>query len=291
MYASPEIIFTRYCIDISRVNIIHTVHSDDNDTIWKWTRAGQNSSFSTRWPWPWVRCPRYWPKYSTWSLFMARRKASVPSVAGPKVNLTKDPFADEVDYIRWVPGQIDPERKEKLLKYKRVGSKVKPANVNKILSHWDNILKACEKGYEYSAIAAAIGVTKGQFNAFIYDHSNVRSELARYKLKARDLCINIILNAAKRGDWLPAAWYLERKHWQEFAKPEVSLQLLDRAEGQNEVVQTFGGKSLTEINKELRAQHGGNPEFKRVLDKIDAECAEIKSELGLAEGEDGSTEG
>jgi hypothetical protein len=84
---------------------------------------------------------------------------------------------------------------------------------------------------------------------------------------------------------------LERKHWQEFAKPEVSLQLLDRAEGQNEVVQTFGGKSLAEINKELREQHGGNPEFKRVLDKIDAEGDEIKSQLGLGEGEDGSTEG
>lgn len=222
---------------------------------------------------------------------MGRRKASVPSVAGPKVNLTKDPFADEVDYIRWVPVPIDAERMDKLLKYKRPGTKVKPKNVNTILSHWDNILKACEKGYEYSTIAAAIGVTKGQFNAFIYDFPNVRSELARYKLKARDLCINIILNAAKRGDWLPAAWYLERKHWQEFAKPEVSLQLLDRVEGQNEVVQTFGGKSLAEINKELREQHGGNPEFKRVLDKIDAEGNEIKSQLGLGEGEDGSTEG
>lgn len=222
---------------------------------------------------------------------MGRRKASVPSVAGPKVNLTRDPFADEVDYIRWVPSPIDPERREKLLKYKRVGSKVKPASVEKILSQWDNILKACEKGYEYSTIAQAIGVTRGQFNAFIADHSNVRSELARYKLKARDLCLNIILNAAKRGDWLPAAWYLERKYWQEFAKPEVSLQLLDRAEGQNEVSQTFGGKTLAEINKELREQHGGNPEFKRVMDKIDAESDEIKSQLGLGEGEDGSTEG
>lgn len=222
---------------------------------------------------------------------MARRKASVPSVAGPKVNLTKDPFADEVDYIRWTPSPIDPERKAKLLKSPRPGTKVKPKSIETILSQWDNILKACEKGYEYPAIAAAVGVTRGQFNAFIYDYPAVRYELARYKLKARDLCINIILNAAKRGDWLPAAWYLERKHWQEFAKPEVSLQLLDRAEGQNEVVQTFGGKSLAEINKELREQHGGNPEFKRVLDKIDAEGDEIKSQLGVVEGEDGHSEG
>lgn len=222
---------------------------------------------------------------------MARRKASVPSVAGSRVNLTKDPFADEVDVIRWEPKPIDPELREKLLKVKRPTSKVKPKNITTILSHWDNILKACEKGYEYTAIAAAIGVTRGQFNAFIYDYQNVRAALSRAKLKARDLCVNIILNAAKRGDWLPAAWYLERKFWQEFAKPEVSLQLLDRAEGANEVVQTFGGKTISEVNKELRELHAGNPEFKRVMDKVEATSKEIVSQLGLAEGDDAGTEG
>lgn len=221
---------------------------------------------------------------------MARRKASVPSVPGRAPIVTKDPFADEVDVIRWTPAPIDPELREKLTKTKRRDMKLKPKNLEIILSHWSSILKACEKGYEIPAIAAACGVTRGQFNSFVMGFPNVRSEMAKAKLKARDLCVNIILNAAKRGDWLPAAWYLERKFWQEFAKPEVSLQLLDRAEGTNEVNQTFGGKTLAEINKEMREQYGNNPEFQRVMEQVDAKVDEIKSQLGDSEQQGDSSE-
>lgn len=216
---------------------------------------------------------------------MARRKASTPSV---KTDLTRQPIEDDV--IDWVPEPMEASDAKAITSRRKIGGKCKQRSIDTILSQWKNVMRACKKGYEYPMIASAIGVTRGQFNCFVAEFPEARRLLSQFKLQPRDVCINVVLNAARRGDWLPAAWYLERKHWQEFAKPEVSLQMLDRAESQNEVVQTFGGRSLAEINKELREQHHGNPDFQRALEQIDAQVAQVKSELGTGEGPNANPE-
>lgn len=216
---------------------------------------------------------------------MPRSKASTRST-GTKGDLS--PL--EEDVIRWRPEPMPEAEKQSLLGRRSANRKCKQRTIDTVISQWKNVLKACERGYEYPTIAGAIGVTRGQFNAFVTEFPEARKILSQARLYPRDFCLGVVLNAARKGDWLPAAWYLERKHWQEFCKPEVSLQLLDRAESQNEVVQTFGGKSLSQINQELQEQHHANPDFQRALEQIHAESVEVVAQLGLDEGENGRSE-
>jgi hypothetical protein len=92
--------------------------------------------------------------------------------------------------------------------------------------------------------------------------------------------VQVILNAARSGQWLPAAWWLERTCWQEFARPEVKLQLMDRMNNQNEVVQTFNGKSLQQINQELREKYQDNAKFQQATERVSEKVDAVRSELG-----------
>lgn len=194
---------------------------------------------------------------------MARRQASPPSSA---IEVTEDPF-DGFQPIDWNARAMQEDQQKELLK-DQPASRVKPKQLEKILGHWDAILKACESGYELHQIAKSIGVSNATLGNFLTENPAARKALVQAKMKPRDLCVRTILAAAKDGQWLPAAWWLERTCWHEFAKPEVKLQLMDRASNQTESVQTFGGKTLAELNKELREQHSGNPQFQRALEQI-----------------------
>lgn len=164
--------------------------------------------------------------------------------------------------------------------------------VNEIIqSQWPNMLKAAENGYEFSTIAKAIGISERTFQQFMQKNPAARQQLVQAKLKPRDLCVAVILNAAKSGQWLPAAWWLERTCWQEFARPEVKLQLMDRQMNQSEVVQTFGGKSLQQINQELRDKYGENPNFGRAVERSKDAVAKVRSELGSGGDADAGPEG
>lgn len=200
---------------------------------------------------------------------MARPRASAP---GNEIDVSQDPY-EGFDGIDWEPSETAASKAKRLTKDPRA-STLKPKHLDKILSRWDAILAACESGYDFSQIAKSIGVSNATFGKFLAENPEARQEIVRAKMKPRDLCVRTILQAAKRGEWLPAAWWLERTCWQEFAKPEVKLQLLDRANNQNEVQQTFGGKTLAELNKELREQYNDNPDFKRALEQVAAQTAE-----------------
>jgi hypothetical protein len=161
----------------------------------------------------------------------------------------------------------------------------------KIESNWDKCLKAAKNGYEFQTIAKSIGVSERSFTYYLSKNPAKKQEIVNAKLAPRDLCVQVILKAAKSGQWLPAAWWLERTCWQEFARPEVKLQLMDRVMNQNEVVQTFNGKSLQQINEELRKDHGENPKFQRALESGSVEVDENGSQLDSGKSADFSTEG
>jgi len=178
------------------------------------------------------------------------------------------------------------------IKATQLSVKSAKGRVEKLInSQWKTILKAAENGYEFATIAKAIGVSEKVWAQFLAKHRAHRQQLIQAKLKPRDLCVQVILNAAKDGQWLPAAWWLERTCWQEFARPEVRLQLMDRENNQTEVVQTFGGKSLQQLNKELREQHGKNPQFRTAIEQSRPAVEEIRSELGNGPVADDSSEG
>jgi hypothetical protein len=164
--------------------------------------------------------------------------------------------------------------------------------IQTIEENWPNILKAAQNGYEMQNIAKAVGVGERTFYKFLRRNPNKKTELVQARLKPRDTCVQVILNAAKNGNWLPAAWWLERTCWQEFARPEVKLQLMDRMMNQNEVVQTFNGKSLQQINQELREKYGDNEGFQRATERVQDGVNAVRSKLDeKSEGHDRSEGG
>ena len=156
-----------------------------------------------------------------------------------------------------------------------------------IHENWHNLIKAAENGYEFNTMAKALGISERWFYKFLSKHPEKRAELVQARLKPRDTCVSVILNAAKSGQWLPAAWWLERTCWQEFARPEVKLQLMDRMLNQNEVVQTFNGKSLQQINAELREKYAENENFQRANQRSSSAVEQVRAELDT-EGERGT---
>lgn len=161
----------------------------------------------------------------------------------------------------------------------RDGKARKGMSFRHILENWPNLIKAAENGYEFNTMAKALGVSERWFYKFLSQNPDRRAELIQARLKPRDTCVSVILNAAKSGQWLPAAWWLERTCWQEFARPEVKLQLMDRMLNQNEVVQTFNGKSLQQINSELREKYAENENFQRTLERSSPKVEQIRAEL------------
>lgn len=169
---------------------------------------------------------------------------------------------------------------------------LKPGSVAAILdSQWDKCLKAANNGYEFQTIAKTLGISHRAFLYWLKKHPKRKQQLIEAKLAPRDLCVQVILNAAKAGQWLPAAWWLERTCWQEFARPEVKLQMLDRVMNQNEVVQTFNGRSLQQINQELRQQHAENPNFQRAVGRNQPQVDAVRSELDTGGTADSDSEG
>lgn len=160
-----------------------------------------------------------------------------------------------------------------------------------IEQNWDKCLKAANNGYEFQTIAKSLGIGQRTFALYLKRNPKRKQQLIEAKLAPRDLCVQVILNAAKAGQWLPAAWWLERTCWQEFARPEVKLQLMDRVMNQNEVVQTFNGKSLQQINQELRQQHVENPNFQRAIGRSQPQVDEVRSELDSGGAADPDSEG
>ena len=156
---------------------------------------------------------------------------------------------------------------------------------------WPNVLKCAENGYEYTTICKAFGWSLRTFMRFLQHNPDKKKELAQARLAPRDMAVQVILNAARKGQWLPAAWWLERTCWQEFARPEVKLQLMDRVLNQNEVVQTFNGKSLAQINSELREKYAQDPNFQRSVEYSRSQVAAVRSKLDNDERGDNSPEG
>ncbi len=145
---------------------------------------------------------------------------------------------------------------------------------------WPKVIKAAHNGYEMQNIAMAIGVSYRCFYKYLKKYPERKRELTEARFKPRDTCVQVILNAARSGQWLPAAWWLERTCWQEFARPEVKLQLMDRMNNQNEVVQTFNGKSLQQINQELREKYQDNAKFQQATERVSEKVDAVRSELG-----------
>ena len=163
----------------------------------------------------------------------------------------------------------------------------------KIRNHWAKIIESAKMGYEISAIAKAIGVHRKTLWLYMKKNPQRKIDFDNAQNATRDLCVNVILDAAKKGNWIPAAWWLERTRGMEFAKPEVKLQFWDRQMSNDQVEQRIAGKTLSEISSELSRQYQGNENVKKYVDgsgRLPAGTNESELPvLAASEGEDGSS--
>lgn len=85
-----------------------------------------------------------------------------------------------------------------------------------------------QRGLNDKDIAAYIGVAPETFSRWINDpktdnQRQLSQELKKAQSEAKTAMLETIMKAAKKT-WQAAAWWLERKYPDEFAKPEVQLQ-------------------------------------------------------------------
>jgi hypothetical protein len=163
----------------------------------------------------------------------------------------------------------------------------------KIRNHWAKIIESAKMGYEIGAIAKAIGVHRKTLWLYMKSNPQRKVDFDNAQNATRDLCVNVILDAAKKGNWIPAAWWLERTRGMEFAKPEVKLQFWDRQMSNDQVEQRIAGKTLAEISSELSKQYQSNDNVQKYVDGSGRlPVGKNESEqpvLPVAEGEDGSS--
>ena len=125
----------------------------------------------------------------------------------------------------------------------------------KIAYMWEQVLEASRLGYEQLAICKALGLHRKLFYDFLKNNPDKRRELTKAQNEPRDQCVKAVLDAAKKGTWVAAAWWLERTRGMEFAKPEVKLQYWDRMVANDSIEQRIAGKTLEEISEDLKQQY------------------------------------
>lgn len=127
-----------------------------------------------------------------------------------------------------------------------------------IANNWDKILKAIGNGYSNVEICNVFGICRKTYYSYLQDNPHRKAEIERARYNTRDEMLQVILDAAAKGNWIPAAWFLERVFPHTFAKPEVKLQMYDRLVNNDVVQQKIGGKTIDEIATELKLKYGDN---------------------------------
>lgn len=132
-----------------------------------------------------------------------------------------------------------------------------------ISNDWEKILQAVSNGYTLREICSVFNINSNTLGTYLRRNEHRMAEFQRAKYKTRDDMLKVILDAAAKGNWIPAAWFLERVFPHTFAKPEVKLQMYDRLVNNDVVQQKIGGKTIDEIATELKLKYGDNENVQR----------------------------
>jgi hypothetical protein len=164
----------------------------------------------------------------------------------------------------------------------RVGKKG-PGNAKKSVFdvNWDKIVQCCYRGWTYKAICMSLGVSPMALVMYFKRHPDRKKILDNARMRLQSDMVDVLVASAKSGrsnSWLPACWLLERLFWTQFAKPEVKVQLMQMEQNTNETVQTFGGKTLEQLAREMRTLHAGNPHFEQAVESLKKESKRIEAD-------------
>ena len=106
-------------------------------------------------------------------------------------------------------------------------------------------VKLKKGGAPNKSIAMALGITEGTFYRWVSTpKTDSQRELSEQLKKAEadydNALLGIIAKAAQERDWKAAAWLLERKHPEQYARPEVRLKAKqEKPADEGEQVPTF----------------------------------------------------
>jgi len=145
--------------------------------------------------------------------------------------------------------------------------------------HWDKILKCCYNGWSFKAIGKAIGISSQAMSMYFKRNPEKYELLANARMRLHDEMMDVLVAHAKSGrsnSWLPAITILERLFWTTWCRPEVKIQLMQLEQNSNETVQTFGGKTLQELAREIRQTHANNPNFQKAVEKLQGTAKKLE---------------
>ena len=145
--------------------------------------------------------------------------------------------------------------------------------------HWDKILKCCYNGWSFKSIGKAIGISSQAMSMYFKRNPEKYELLANARMRLHDEMMDVLVAHAKSGranSWLPAITILERLFWTTWCRPEVKIQLMQLEQNSNETVQTFGGKTLQELAREIRQTHANNPNFQKAVEKLQGTARKLE---------------
>ena len=129
--------------------------------------------------------------------------------------------------------------------------------------HKDDIpvcVKMKKRGLNNKDIAAYLGVRRETFSQWVNhprteNQTNLSNALKKAEADAKAAMLTAIQKAAMEPKtWQAAAWWLERKYPEEFARPEVQLQREAMRESTDQLIKGFEGV----VVKIREAAYGGD---------------------------------
>jgi hypothetical protein len=90
------------------------------------------------------------------------------------------------------------------------------------------ILKGIESGWPYAVACSSAGTTYESFSTWCRTDEHFAAQVARAEAVAIRTNLELIQDAARDKIWPAAAWLLERRHPELFARPEVQLNLIQQ---------------------------------------------------------------
>lgn len=116
-------------------------------------------------------------------------------------------------------------------------------------SEWEAVLEALKLGHLDKDACILGGVSRDSFYEKIRNDADFSDKVNKARLKAKDMCIKMIRKTALTR-WTAAAWWLERKHRDEFAVKYIQ-------DGEQKHVHDFSPKAK-ELLKNLSDEEASN---------------------------------
>lgn len=85
----------------------------------------------------------------------------------------------------------------------------------------ERLISALHQGAPFEIAHRALGITSERFEALVVGDDELREAIERARAESEVANLVLISRQARNGNWLAAAWLLERLHPERYARPAV----------------------------------------------------------------------